>query len=138
MLGMHRREIQFGLLHVLCSIFFIGFGVLSAGCSQRNVPVSYKETIAPLLTDHCGRCHEGDGPGTQKTGLAMDSYEQLMQGTRLGAVIRPGDAAGSTIIALVEGRADPSIRMPQDGHNPLTPKEIMVLRQWIDEGAKDN
>jgi len=114
------------------------FAVLTTGCAQQSQPVSYKETIAPLLTDHCGRCHMGNGPGTQKSGLAMDSYEQLLKGTRIGAVIQPGDATGSTLLSLVEGRADPAIRMPLDGHNPFRPDEIKLLRRWIDEGAKDN
>jgi hypothetical protein len=112
--------------------------ILTAGCTQRAVPVSYKETVVPLLTEHCGRCHEGDGPGTQKSGLAMDSYEQLLKGTRIGPVIKPGDATGSTLIALVEGRADPAIRMPIDGHNPLSADEIRLIRRWINEGAKNN
>ena len=139
MISKHRRACKAGLSQLLgSSIIIMVFGVLATGCSQHNVPVSYKETIVPLLTDHCGRCHEGDGAGTQKSGLAMDSYEQLMQGTRLGPGIKPGDATGSTLLSLVEGRADPAIRMPLDGHNPLSPKEIKILRQWIDEGAKDN
>lgn len=112
--------------------------LLCAGCSQGTVPVSYKETITPLLTEHCGRCHENGGIGTQQSGLAMDSYEQLMQGTRLGAVIHPGDPAGSTLMALVESRTDPAIRMPIDGHNPLSADEVSELRQWIKEGAPNN
>ena len=35
-----------------------------------------------------------------------------MKGTRYGAVIKPGDSFASTLIMLVEGRADPSIKMP--------------------------
>ncbi len=112
--------------------------LLSAGCSQGTVPVSYKEDIVPLLTEHCGRCHDNDGTGTQQSGLAMDSYEQLMQGTRLGPVIHPGDPAGSTLLALVESRTDPAIRMPIDGHNPLSADEVSQLRRWIKEGAPNN
>jgi len=138
-MSMHHRMLNTGLSRVLRnSLLICVLGVLSAGCSQRSTPVSYKETIVPLLTEHCGRCHEADGPGTQKSGLAMDSYEQLLKGTHIGPVIKPGDATGSTLMSLIEGRADPAIRMPLDGHNPVSPKEIKILRQWIDEGAKDN
>ena len=126
------RQLPGGSLGVLL------LALLSAGCSQGTVPVSYKETIAPMLTEHCGRCHENDGIGTQQTGLAMDSYEQLMQGTRLGPVIHPGNPAGSTLMALVEARTDPAIRMPIDGHNPLAEDDLKLLRRWIEEGAKDN
>ena len=111
---------------------------LSAGCARQTVPVSYKHDVAPLLAEHCGRCHLGGGKGTQTSGLAMDSYEQLMEGTRFGPVIRPGEATGSTLIAVVEGRVDPAIRMPLDAHNPLGPDEIRIIKRWIDEGAQNN
>lgn len=139
MMSLNNRSVKFALSKVLGrGLLLVLFAVLTAGCTQRAVPVSYKETIVPLLTDHCGRCHEGDGPGTQKSGLAMDSYEQLLKGTHIGPVIKPGDATGSTLMALIEGRADPAIRMPLDGHNPLSANEIKILRQWINEGALDN
>jgi len=139
MMSDNSRPIKLILMKVLGSGVILSlFAVLAAGCTQRVEPVSYKETIAPLLTEHCGRCHEGNGMGTQKSGFAMDSYEQLLKGTRIGPVIKPGDATGSTVLSLVEGRADPAIRMPLDGHNPFKPGDIKILRQWINEGAKNN
>jgi hypothetical protein len=110
----------------------------ASGCTQQAVPVSYQKDIAPLLTEHCGRCHQNDGRGTQKSGFAMGSYQQLLKGTHIGPVIKPGVATASTLISLVEGRADPTIRMPPDGHNPLAPDQIALIRQWIDEGANNN
>jgi hypothetical protein len=38
---------------------------------------------------------------------------------------------------LVEGRADPSIRMPHGG-DKLNDREIEILRVWVQEGAKNN
>jgi len=138
-MSVNSRFIKPGLMKLLGAGLVLPLcAVLATGCSQRNAPVSYKETIAPLLTEHCGRCHVGGGKGTQKSGFAMDSYEQLLAGTHIGPVIKPGDATGSTLLSLVEGRADPAIRMPLDGHNPLKPNEIKLLRQWISEGAKNN
>ena len=111
---------------------------LSTGCARQPAPASYKRDVAPLLAEHCGRCHLAGGKGTQTSGLAMDSYEQLMEGTRFGPVIRSGEATGSTLIAVIEGRVDPKIRMPLDGHNPLGPDEIRIIKRWIDEGARNN
>jgi len=107
-------------------------------CSQQIVPVSYRQDIAPLLAEHCGRCHQLDGNGTRKSGFAMDSYEQLLKGTRFGPIIKPGAATASTLMSLIDGRADPAIRMPPDNHNPLAPEQISLIRRWIDEGAKNN
>jgi len=129
-----RGELHVGLLLIVSVI------VIFSGCSRSTESgfVSYQRDIAPLLAEHCGRCHQHDGRGTQKSGFAMDTYEQLLKGTRIGAVIKPGAATASTLMSLVEGRADPKIRMPPDSHNPLAPEQISLIRRWIDEGAKNN
>ena len=129
------RNVLYAGLALIVSVF-----VVFTGCSRDNEPgaVSYQRDIAPLLAEHCGRCHQHDGRGTQKSGFAMDTYEQLLKGTRIGAVIKPGVATASTLVSLVEGRSDPKIRMPPDSHNPLAPEQISLIRRWIDEGAKNN
>ena len=65
------------------------------------------------------------------------SYEVLMKGTKYGPVVIPGDPLSSTLTMLVEGRADPSIRMPH-GDEPLPAAEQKVLRDWVAQGARDN
>ena len=129
-----RAGLYVGLV-LIVSVF-----VVLGGCSRddESEAVSYRRDIAPLLAEHCGRCHLHDGKGTQKSGFAMDTYEQLLKGTRIGAVIKPGVATASTLMSLVEGRADPKIRMPPDSHNPLATEQISLIRRWINEGAKNN
>ena len=39
---------------------------------------------------------------------------------------------------LIEGRVDPSIRMPHGGQAPLTAEEIGTIRNWVEQGAKNN
>ena len=60
-----------------------------------------------------------------------------MKGTKFGPVIVAGDSFNSTLIVLVEGRADPSIAMPHEGPG-LSKDEIEALKSWIDQGALDN
>jgi hypothetical protein len=52
-------------------------------------------------------------------------------------VIVPGDSRHSILNILVEGRADPSMRMPH-GRKPLNSEEIEVLRVWVEQGARNN
>ena len=52
--------------------------------------------------------------------------ELLMKGTKLGSVIKPSDTFTSAMIMLMEGRADPSIRMPH-GKEPIGKGEIDTL-----------
>lgn len=108
---------------------------LVAGCGQE--PVSFKKDVKPILDANCAECHLNDGQGLKKSGLSMESYESLMRGTQYGPVIKPGDSVGSTLNILVEGRGDPSIKMPH-GKRALTPAELTTLKKWVDQGAQDN
>jgi hypothetical protein len=100
--------------------------------------VSFKTDIRPLLDDYCINCHVPGGKGFEKSGLDMRSYKSLMTGTKFGPVIKPGNSVDSTLIMLVEGRANPAISMPYGIKGGLSKDKIAVLRKWIDQGAKNN
>ena len=51
--------------------------------------------------------------------------------------VKPGDSLSSVLIMLVEGRADPSIKMPH-GKDSLPKEQIEVLKKWVEQGAKNN
>ena len=44
----------------------------------------------------------------------------------------------SVLVMLIEGRANPSITMPHGGADPLTETEIKTIRDWVEQGAKNN
>lgn len=113
--------------------------VATAGCSpeQGKTQVSFKQDIHPMLTKHCGECHQQGGQGSEKTGFQVDSHASLMQGTKFGPVVVAGSAVSSTLWRLVAGKVDPSIQMPH-GREPLKADEVALLETWIDQGAKDN
>ena len=68
----------------------------------------------------------------------MDTYENLMQGTQFGPVVKPGDSFTSALVMLVEGRADASLRMPHDEGEKPSQAEIDKVKAWVDQGAKNN
>lgn len=108
------------------------------GCQRTEEPeVSYSEDVRPILEENCVECHVEGAKGYEASGFGMATYEDLMKGTKYGAVIKPGDSFTSALIMLVEGRADPSIQMPH-GKQPLSEEEIATLKTWIDQGAKKN
>jgi len=108
---------------------------LLAACGQKEI--SYRADVQPILKQYCLECHADGGDGYAKSGLLMTSHESLMKGTRFGAIVKPGDGLGSVLIQLVEGRADPSIKMPH-GKAALPKEQIEVLKQWVVQGAKNN
>jgi hypothetical protein len=119
-------------------LFCIVLVTFLAGCvSQPHI--SFKRDVYPILKNNCLACHKPpQGKGYLKTGLNMHSYETLMQGTRYGPVIQPGDSSHSILNMLVEGRADASMRMPHGRDEPLTQGEIEALRLWVEQGARNN
>ena len=107
------------------------------GCGGEPA-VSYSKDVQPIIAANCTECHTGDGAGIQKSGLDMSSYEGLMKGTKFGRVIEPGDSLSSTLILLVQGKADPSINMPHGSKGALDAAQIETLVTWVDQGAKNN
>lgn len=108
------------------------------GCSKAEVPVSFSAEVRPLLETRCGGCHAPGKIGYESSGLSMASHEALMQGTKFGAVVIPGDALSSALTMLIEGRADPSIRMPHGDLPPLSAAEQLLVRTWVEQGARNN
>jgi hypothetical protein len=97
-------------------------------------PVTFS-AIRPMLGPQCQWCHGWEEKGIS-SGYDMESYDALLDGAyRDGAHRReiiPGDAEHSPFVQYIEGRREP--RMPYQ-REPLSPKEIALLRRWIDDGA---
>ncbi|MBF0096072.1 MAG: hypothetical protein HQM04_05370 [Magnetococcales bacterium] len=113
------------------SLAFVSVG----SAAEETSLVSFKSDVMPILQYRCLECHRADGPGVAYSGLNLESYEGLMKGTRFGPIVVPGNAMVSNLNVLVEGRA--GIRMPHN-RKRLTPCEIQVLRNWVNQGAKNN
>lgn len=109
--------------------------VLASACAKKEI--SYAADVQPILKQYCLECHVPGGAGYEASAFDMSSYESLMKGGKFGPFVIPGDPMSSTLNMLVEGRADPSIRMPH-GREQLTKREIEILRDWVQEGAKSN
>ena len=114
-------------------------GALLAGTACERTPtVSYRTDVAPILDKHCKSCHVPGEAGYVVSGFELGSYDALMKGTQFGPVVLPGDPLTSVLVMLIEGRADPSLRMPHGDASTLTADEILAIRRWVEQGAKNN
>ena len=119
---------------VRCPLFVVPFE--SSGAA-RSREASFKQDVYPILSENCLSCHKPGTEGYIKSGLSMENYDGLMKGTKFGPVIIPGSHVSSTLILLLERKGHPSINMPKD--KPRLPdRKIDLIRQWIDQGAKNN
>lgn len=110
----------------------------TSGCAGRHQEVSYQKDVVPILTANCASCHVPGQPGYVASGLDLSGYDSLMKGTKFGQIVIPGDPLTSVLVMLIEGRADPSLKMPHGGAKPLTSDEIKTIRHWVKQGAKNN
>src|SRR6056297_2420771 len=89
--------------------------------------VDFEAQIAPILTEHCVRCHS---PGNSKGDVSLATADDLRENDFAIA----GAADDSYLIELVTAVGDQSPEMPKDAA-PLGEAEVQLLRRWIDQGA---
>lgn len=92
----------------------------------------YSLQIQPIMKADCVSCH---GQSKVKGKLRLDSYARLMHGGEDGAVVRPGDAAKSLLFQRITLPVDQKKFMPSEGKPPLQPREIAMIKAWIEDGA---
>lgn len=87
----------------------------------------------PILVSHCQKCH---GPKKQKGDLQLIPWSKMFDGDPADWVVRPGDAAGSTLHTLItKPVGDEDIMPPADKAEPLSDEQVQVLTDWIDAGC---
>lgn len=91
--------------------------------------ISFTNDILPILQSRCLNCHGGD---RVEEGLIINTYGDLMAGSDNGPVIIPGNADGSLLVELVATK-----EMPKRGPK-LTPPQVQLIIDWINQGALDN
>ena len=97
--------------------------------ASTSTGVSYVADVKPIFDAKCIKCH---GVESTKEGLDMQTYENVMAGSRNGSVITPGNADDSELVRLiVRGK------MPNRGQK-LSDEEIQLISDWINQGALNN
>src|SRR3954471_14610396 len=99
----------------------------SSGRAQQ--PIDFVRDVKPILAQRCFRCHSSL---EQESNLRLDTVPAILKGGDGGRVVGPGKSGESRLLAAVERRGE--LKMPPEGE-PLTDKQIGVLRAWIDAGA---
>lgn len=91
--------------------------------------ITYVDHVRPLLANRCLNCHNAD---RLKGGLDLSAIGPALAGGSGGAVLKPGDPDGSTLLAVVKRTREPF--MPPSG-SPLNDTEIDLIRRWIAGGC---
>ena len=91
--------------------------------------VSFANDILPMIESRCINCHGGD---RTEEGLSMRTHAEIMAGSENGPIVTPGDADNSLMAEMVIEQ-----KMPKRGPK-LTPPQVQLIIDWINQGALDN
>lgn len=89
-------------------------------------PPSFADGPGKILQRRCLRCHSDE---EAKGDFSVSTAEAFFDS---GYVVK-GDAAGSYLVELITSQ-NGKAQMPRDG-DPLSPKELALIRDWINRGA---
>ena len=105
--------------------------VLHTGITRA---VDFKTQVTPVLKQYCYKCHSDAEKVKGK--LALDNLTKFaakMEDNK--AMIKPGDAAGSSFYTCLTLPADDEDHMPPKKEAQMKPAEIEIIKAWITEGA---
>jgi hypothetical protein len=110
--------------------------IASRGDAATRRPVNYSRDIRPILSNTCYKCHGPDGK-ERKADLRLDmkagAFAKLESGV---TAIVPRSSVQSAVYQRLTSN-DPDLKMPPpDSGKTITPEQIELIRQWIDEGAE--
>ena len=116
---------------VLAAFAFAAAG--AAACAQE--PVDFIRGVRPILLDHCYQCH-GPDAAQRKADLRLDLAAAAMNALPTGKrAVVPGDPSASELWQRISS-ANADERMPPADGKPLTSNQKVILKRWIERGAR--
>lgn len=95
---------------------------------------SFSRNVLPVFTVNCAiaGCHDDNSAAAS---LRLNSYQNVLKGSKSGAVIYPYDSSTSKLIKRIKGTETP--RMPKDRYT-LSTSDQSLISNWISGGARNN
>ncbi|HTE10749.1 MAG TPA: DUF1549 domain-containing protein, partial [Chitinophagaceae bacterium] len=115
---------------LIVAALIVGIGVFIY--TTRRQTIDYITQVKPIFNKNCITCHGGV---RRKAGFSLLFRSEALANTESGKpAIIPGDPEHSEMIRRLTLK-DPEERMPYK-HEPLSAKEIDILRTWVKQGAQ--
>ncbi len=117
---------------------FLGFatGPADSGAAVTPRPIDFSREVRPILANYCFPCH-GPDVKARKAKLRFDvsdaAVAELPSGNR---AIVPGKPEESEALARLKLDAVDGVMPPPKLGKKPTSREVEILRQWIEQGAR--
>ncbi|MDG1511601.1 MAG: DUF1549 domain-containing protein [Mariniblastus sp.] len=116
-------------LVLLFNLSLVGLGQDTQAKAQERI--SFATQVRPLLAANCFGCHQG---AIDRGNYVMTDFLSMLAGGESGdPAIVPGKLEESRLIEVTTSH-DGKAEMPPNAE-PLTSKDLDIIRQWISEGA---
>lgn len=96
--------------------------------------IQFNRDVRPILSDRCFACHGPDAKA-READLRLDDRQSATLEVDGHRAIFEGDAEQSEMIRRITSTDESEVMPPPEHGKPLSPKEVAVLREWIQQGA---
>lgn len=126
-------------LFVLVLLAIVHTFSLSVARAQETAPTSsgaipeqpqFNRDVRPILSDNCFACH-GPDAGHRHADLRLDIRDDAID----SGAFMPGDAEASELISRIITTDVDLIMPPPESNKKLAPRDIEILRRWVQQGA---
>jgi hypothetical protein len=116
---------------------YILYAALTCGLVVRAAAaaIEYDRDIRSILSDNCYQCH-GPDEKARKAKLRLDLKDSALRVEDGVAIVKPGKSAESELFRRITTQDLDDLMPPPKSNHKLTPKQIDLIKQWIDSGAK--
>ena len=115
---------------VLVSMIAILGCCMFGGMVMADPPPLFEEEVLPLLARNCHRCH---GHQTREADLDLRTLTGILRGGKSGPALVRGHPEQSRLLYMIgSGKMPPT----QNQDEKLTPKQVALVRHWIQSGAR--
>lgn len=102
---------------------------------ESQKPVVFEADILPMLQSRCLSCHS---QSQALGGVVLESVEAIRSGRGGKRIVVAGNSDASPLFQVAARRRQPFMPPAGNGAVRLTPQELSLLKQWIDQGALTN
>src|SRR4051812_11908802 len=110
-------------------------GFLAVSARAADVP-DFNRDVQPILSDNCYFCHGPDAK-QRKADLRLDQEKSAFAPNKEGkAPIVAGKLDQSELVRRILSQDKDEQMPPPESNRHLSPKDIDVLKRWVEGGAK--